>query len=119
MGPHVGYNRFTCGLQRAHKGAIIGCNVWVTIVSHIGYNGSTHVLQWFHTWLILGSQMRSDVVAELVELRHPLQKVRHLNPGKVQSITYQIDMCRYLAWCSALLGHDKYCLAQYQNNVTE
>ena len=47
----------------------------------------------------------------------PMWKVGNLNPVRVKPITYQIDTCRYPAWCSTLTGYGKDWLAQYQYNV--
>ena len=40
------------------------------------------------------------------------------NPGQVKSMTLKIALCRFLAWCSALLGSGKDWLAQCQDNAT-
>ena len=40
-------------------------------------------------------------------------------PGRVKRITYNIDTCHSLAWCSELIGQSKDWLDQYQDNVTE
>ena len=39
--------------------------------------------------------------------------------GRVKPMTYQIDACRFLASCSALLREGKDLLASCQDNVTE
>ena len=45
--------------------------------------------------------------------------VRSSVPDRVKSMTYKIDMCTFLTWCSALTGQCNYCLAQCQDNMTE
>ena len=59
------------------------------------------------------------MVAESVEFRFPVQKIRSSNPSLVKSLIYKIDAYRYLAKHLALLGKGKDWLAQYQGNVTE
>ena len=44
---------------------------------------------------------------------------RSLVPGRVKPMIYQIDTCRFLAWCPALLWWGKYWLDQRQDNVIE
>ena len=43
----------------------------------------------------------SSMVAEWVQLE--LREIENSVPGRVNPITYQIDTCHFLAWCSALI----------------
>ena len=40
-------------------------------------------------------------------------------PGRVKSMTCNIDTCRFLAWHLTLIGYGKDWLVQYEDNVTE
>ena len=51
-----------------------------------------------YTWAL------PDVVAESVERRPRVREIGSLVPGQVKPMTYQIDTCRFLAWCFALIG---------------
>ena len=44
------------------------------------------------------------VVAESVEHWRRMRDIVGSKPGRVKSMTYEIDTCRFLARCSALLG---------------
>ena len=46
-------------------------------------------------------------VAKSVERIPHVWEIRSLVPGRVKPMTYQIDTCRFLAWCSALIGYGK------------
>ena len=60
-------------------------------------------------------------MAQSVERRLLVWKVWNLSPSRVKGMSYKIDACRYLGWCSALIGSDKDWLVQYeyQDKVTE
>ena len=59
------------------------------------------------------------MVAESVEHRPHVWEIGSSIPSPVEPIAYQIDTCRFLAWCSALIGQGMDWLAQGQDNVTE
>ena len=43
-------------------------------------------------------------MARLVKGWLPVRKIISSNPYQVKLMTYTIESCRYLVWCSALLG---------------
>ena len=57
------------------------------------------------------------MVAELIEPR--VWVFGSSVPFRVKPMTYQIDTCYFLAWCSALIGLGKDWLAQCWDNVIE
>ena len=59
------------------------------------------------------------MVIESVERKLPMLKVGSSNPDRVKPMAYKVYTCRYLTWCSALLGQGKDWLVQYQDNVTK
>ena len=50
------------------------------------------------------SLYRLDAVAQSVECRLPVWMFGSSNPGWIKPMTYKIDTCLNLAWCSVLLG---------------
>ena len=58
-------------------------------------------------------------MAESVKRGTRMQKIRSSILGQVKPMTYKIDTCHYLAWCSALIGYGKDWLTQCQNNAIE
>ena len=73
-----------------------------------------YMSMYIHTGTVLWWQSP----AELVQRRLPLQKVESSTLSSVKPMTYQLDACCYLAWCSAIIGQIKDWFKQYQDNVT-
>ena len=61
---------------------------------------------------------RPGTVAELVERWPRVWEIGSLVLGRVKSMTYKIDTCRFVAWHSTLIGYGKDGFAQCQENVT-
>ena len=55
----------------------------------------------------------------MVERRPRVWEIASLILGRVKTMTYKIDTCRFLAWRLALIGSGKDWLAQCPDNVTE
>ena len=47
-----------------------------------------------------------DTRVESGEYKLPIRTVGFSNPSTSQTTDLKIDTCRYLAWCSALIGQD-------------
>ena len=58
-------------------------------------------------------------MAELVELGPRVQEIGSSVPGQINPMTYKIDTCHFLVWCSALIGLAKDWFAQCQENMME
>ena len=68
-----------------------------------------------------GPKWRPPVaVVELVERAPRVRDTGCLvSRTRVKPMTYQIDTCRFLVSCTALLGHNKNLFVQCQDNLTE
>ena len=58
-------------------------------------------------------------VDESVECKSPVREIWSWIPDRVKQMTYKIDTCCFLAWCSVLIGEGKDSLVYCQDNVTE
>ena len=63
--------------------------------------------------------MTLDVVAESLDRRSHVRKIRSLISGQITPMTYKIDIRYFPAWYAVLIGEGKDCLAQCQYNATE
>ncbi len=60
--------------------------------------------EYYSIILSLRFHKKSGAVAESVEHWSRVREIVGSNPGRVKPMTYKIDICHFLARCSALLG---------------
>ena len=58
-------------------------------------------------------------VTESVEHGPHLWEIGSMIPSRAKPMTNKINTCRFVAWCSALIGWDQDWFAQCQDNMTE
>ena len=55
-------------------------------------------------FMVYYGTLKPSAVVESVEHWSRMREIVGSNPSRVKPMTYQIDTCRFLARCSALLG---------------